>query len=65
MEFKKEFLGTWVEHTDDPRRKDAIEKARQQQIKKSTEHEKSFIKSEDSDIIQKRMGSDLFKGGMR
>lgn len=65
MEFKREILGTWVEQdVDDSRRKEAMEKARQQQMKKSIAHEKSFIKSNDSDMIQKRMGSDLFKGGM-
>lgn len=42
------------------RREEAMEKAKQ----KSIQHEKSFIKSEKSDDLQKRMGSDLFKGGM-
>lgn len=42
------------------RRKEALEKSKQRNI----EHEKSFNKSADSDIIHKRMGSDLFKGGM-
>lgn len=43
------------------RRKKAMEKAMQ----KSIDHEKSFIKSENTDTLQKRMGSDLFKGGLQ
>lgn len=51
------------ENPKDPyekRRKEAMEKA----TNRSIEHEKSFIKSENSDVLQKRMGANLFKGGM-
>lgn len=43
----------------------ALENARRREeaIKKAMEHEKSFNKKEDKDLIEKRMGSDLFKGG--
>ncbi len=36
---------------------------RQRRIKKAMEHEQSFGKRQDTDIIKKRMDSDLFKGG--
>lgn len=50
---------------DEQRRKEVlakIEERRQQELKGK---EQSFIKSEGSDLLQKRMGSDLFKGGMQ
>jgi hypothetical protein len=35
---------------------------REEAMKKAMEHEKSF-NTKDEDLIEKRMGSDLFKGG--
>lgn len=44
----------------------AVESARRREeaMKKAMEHEKSFNTKEDEDLIEKRMGSDLFKGGV-
>lgn len=36
---------------------------REEAIKKAMEHEESFNNKPSEDLIEKRMGSDLFKGG--
>jgi len=35
-----------------------------EKVNKAMEHERSFGKKQESDIIKKRMDSDLFKGGL-
>jgi hypothetical protein len=41
---------------------EAQRRRREEAMKKAMEHEKSF-NTKDEDLIEKRMGSDLFKGG--
>jgi hypothetical protein len=58
MEFKSEYLGR-------PFMGEESEEERRRRVQKAQDHERSFGKKQDSDIIKKRMDSDLFKGGLR
>jgi hypothetical protein len=57
MDYNSEYpdLGQW--QISDAERKRRMEKA--------LEHERGFGQKQDTDIIKKRMDSDLFKGGLR
>lgn len=55
-EFKMEYLSTPYVESDDEREK---------RMRKAMERERSFGQKQDTDIIKKRMDSDLFKGGLR
>jgi hypothetical protein len=55
---------------NDIRRKHGLEpltnnNANYENMSKAIEHERSFGQKQDTDIIKKRMDSDLFKGGLR
>jgi uncharacterized protein YaiI (UPF0178 family) len=41
------------------------EEQRKKRVEKAMEHERTFGQRQESDIIKKRMDSDLFKGGLR
>lgn len=50
---------------DEQRRTEVLRQIEENNKKRAKEREQSFIKSQNNeDLIQKRMGSDLFKGGM-
>lgn len=53
-EFKMQYLGVPYEESPEEREK---------RMKKAIEHERSFGQKQDTDIIKKRMDSDMFKGG--
>lgn len=53
-----------INEQDEKRRQEILKKVEENRLQKLKDNEQSFIKSEGSDLIQKRMGADLFKGGM-
>jgi hypothetical protein len=57
-DFSREHLGTPFEPSETAEQYD-------RRMKKALKHEHSFGERRDTDIIKKRMDSDLFKGGLK